>query len=199
MSGKDFLKSVIIASALCTLIAHSASAGPTSGIARPLRVAPASQFINTSRYTLAPFAFVRFCRDNRTDCEVSPGDAMINLDPSLRAELTRINAEVNGSIRPQYDNGTADTWSVSVSAGDCEDYALTKRRTLIAAGWPAPSLRIAVAKTGAGEGHAVLVVKTSQGDLVLDNRTNMIRPWNRTDLRWEKIQSGDNPRLWFDI
>jgi len=43
------------------------------------------------------------------------------------------------------------------------------------------------------------VVKTSKGDLVLDNRTSAIRPWKNTDLRWVKIQSPDNPRLWLAI
>lgn len=198
MSGKDFIKTLIIASALCTLMAHSASAGPVSGLARPLR-APQSQFIDASRYTVAPFAFVRFCRDNRRDCEASEGEPVASLDGARWGELARINATVNLEMRPQNDVGSSDTWSADVRAGDCEDYALTKRRRLIAAGWPSRSLRMAVARTGTGEGHAVLVVKTSQGDLVLDNRHNSIQSWNRTDLTWEKIQSGDNPRLWFDL
>ncbi|WP_105386079.1 transglutaminase-like cysteine peptidase [Neorhizobium alkalisoli] len=199
MSGRHFFKTLIIASVLCGSMAHTASAGPVSGLARPLRTVPQSQFITASRHTLAPFAFVRFCRDNREDCQASQGESIVDLSPLRRAELFRINAAVNRSMRPQYDNSSSDVWSVDVGSGDCEDYALTKRRKLIAAGWPARSLRMAVARTGAGEGHAVLVVKTSQGDLVLDNRTGMIRPWNRTDLTWEKIQSADNPRLWFDI
>ncbi|MNL69638.1 hypothetical protein D3C87_1945270 [compost metagenome] len=56
---------------------------------------------------------------------------------------------------------------------------------------------MAVARTRSGEGHAVLVVKTSKGDLVLDNRSSAIKPWRSTDLRWVKIQSGDNPKRWF--
>ena len=41
--------------------------------------------------------------------------------------------------------------------------------------WMVPrALRIAVARTPPpGEGHAVLVVKTNNGDMVLDNRTNL--------------------------
>ena len=45
----------------------------------------------------------------------------------------------------------------------------------------------------------MLVVKTSRGDLVLDKRTTAIRNWKNTDLRWVKIQSGDNPRIWYNI
>ncbi len=88
---------------------------------------------------------------------------------------------------------------MNVTAGDCEDFALTKRDHLIAMGWSPKALRIAVTKTPYGEGHAVLVVKTDQGDLVLDNRSNAIKGWKDTDLRWLMIQSGDNPRVWYEL
>lgn len=84
-------------------------------------------------------------------------------------------------------------------SGDCEDYAITKRHKLIAQGWPIRSLRLAVARTAWGEGHAVLVVKTSDGDLVLDNLTSAIKPFQKSGLRFLKIQSEDNPRMWFAL
>ncbi|MFB9950276.1 transglutaminase-like cysteine peptidase [Rhizobium puerariae] len=199
MVYRNLVKALLVASTVYASMSYQASAGPAAGLARPLRTAPPAAFITASRFTLAPFAFVRFCRDNLQDCAATKGETLVELDASRRAELARINASVNRAIRPVNDKGDADVWRVDVSAGDCEDYALTKRRHLIAAGWPAGSLRIAVAKTSAGEGHAVLVVKTSQGDLVLDNRSNSIRTWNRTDLIWLKIQSPDNPRIWLDI
>jgi len=162
-----------------------------------LRLAPPNQFITTTTFTLAPFAFVRFCKDNSSNCDVGRGDAEVTLTPTLRAELLRINSTVNRTIVPKNDDD--DVWAQDVTSGDCEDFALTKRHQLIKAGWPTRSLRIAVAKTRAGEGHAVLVVRTSEGDLVLDNRTSAVRAWNQTDLKWIKIQSGDNPRLWYAI
>src|SRR5262249_23309926 len=98
MSVKVVLKTLIIASALCSAIVPQAYAGPAAGLARPLRIAPPSQFIAASRYTLAPFAFVRFCRDNHQDCEAGQGEAMVSLSPSLRAELYGVNSVVNRSI-----------------------------------------------------------------------------------------------------
>ncbi|MNL79260.1 hypothetical protein D3C87_2058250 [compost metagenome] len=83
-----------------------------------------------------------------------------------------------------------------MTAGDCEDFALTKRDKLIALGWPARALRVAVAKTSWGEGHAVLVVKTDRGDLVLDNRTNVIKDWRSAGLHWTMIQSAESPKVW---
>jgi predicted transglutaminase-like cysteine proteinase len=199
MLANKILKSVCIA-AILSLAGEAAHAGSAPGLGRSLRVPPASQFISTSRYTLAPFAFVRFCRDNRADCQAETGETTVVLTPQKRSELHALNSSINRSIRPVNDDASeGDNWQADVSSGDCEDFALTKRRHLIAQGWPARSLRIAVARTQSGEGHAVLVVKTTEGDLVLDNRFSAIRTWNKTDLNWVKIQSGDNPRLWLEI
>ncbi len=41
--------------------------------------------------------------------------------------------------------------------GNCHDYAVTKRHELIRQGWPAASLRLAVAYTPSGIGHLVVV------------------------------------------
>lgn len=185
--------------ALATTAVSSVGAGPVAGMTRSLRMAPPASFIQTSRNTLAPFAFIRFCRDNQTECKSGDGPGLVEVGQAHRRELAQVNASVNRAIKPTYDADDDDRWAVDVTSGDCEDYALTKRRQLISLGWPSRSLRIAVAKTPQGEGHAVLVVKTSQGDLVLDNRTNSVRPFDQTDLRWEKIQSPDNPRLWLEI
>lgn len=199
MFMKSVLKALVVALALAAAPGQSAFAGSAAGMARGFSLAPTSQFITTSRNTLAPFAFIRFCRDNGDECQSGQGASIVPLDIERRRELSRINLAVNRTIRPVTDSQGADIWAVDVNSGDCEDFALTKRRHLIAAGWPSRSLRIAVAETSDGEGHAVLVVKTSQGDLVLDNRTSFIRPWNRTDLTWLKIQSEENPKLWYEI
>ncbi|WP_313606858.1 transglutaminase-like cysteine peptidase [Rhizobium sp.] len=196
MLVRTFVVALLVSSSLG---AGSAFASPAAGLARPLRVAPQSQFIKASKFALAPFAFVRFCKDNGGSCEAGSGDAEVSLTPALRAELLRINSTVNRTIIAQSDDDDNDVWAQDVIAGDCEDFALTKRHRLVKAGWPTRSLRIAVAKTRNGEGHAVLVVRTSEGDLVLDNRTSAVRTWNQTDLKWIKIQSGDDPRLWYDI
>lgn len=180
------------------------------GLPAQLRAAPASPmmsglgrtnlaYLEPSRPGMAPFAFVRFCVANAADCKASDGQETVVLTKSERVRLRQINATVNRSIRPQYDNISADVWEADVARGDCEDYVLTKRRALLAAGIPAGALRIAVARTLHGEGHAILLVRTDRGDLVLDNRFDAIKRWNATDLRILKVQSGRNPRLWFDL
>ncbi|SDO93300.1 Predicted transglutaminase-like cysteine proteinase [Aureimonas jatrophae] len=149
-----------------------------------------------TRETLPPFAFSRFCVTNPDDCRRYP-EAEVNWSGADRALVTRINTGINRSITPRNDIG--DDWEADVAAGDCEDFALTKRRALIASGIPASALRIAVARTAAGEGHAVLVIRTTSGDLVLDNRTNRITPWRQTDLTWLKVSSAEDPRIWLVV
>ncbi|MEV6576468.1 transglutaminase-like cysteine peptidase [Streptomyces sp. NPDC051577] len=148
-------------------------------------------------FTLAPLASVAFCMKNTDQCRDTGGD-VVELTDARQGELFGVNSKVNRSIRPKNDSPTADVWSVDVAAGDCEDYALTKRKRLLELGWPSRALRMAVATTPSGEGHAVLVVRTSQGDLVLDNRTSQVKDWAKTDLSWLKMQSS-NPEIWVSM
>ncbi|MCJ7997843.1 transglutaminase-like cysteine peptidase [Rhizobium cremeum] len=173
---------------------------PLGGLTKDLGRNRAIQLIAVSRPTLAPYAHVRFCVQNPDDCQAgNRGNDIVDLTPAKKLELQRINRVTNRSIRPQSDEAGNDEWKIGGAAGDCEDFALTKRRHLIDAGWPAQALRLVVARTFDGEGHAVLAVATSDGDLILDNRTNTIKEWRKTDLRLLKIQSGENPRQWYDI
>lgn len=113
--------------------------------------------------------------------------AAVELTGAKRAFLQRINFEINNEIT--HSNEGDDDRKVGARVGDCEDFALTKRQRLLGAGWPSGALRIATTRTESDSGHAVLVVTTSKGDLVLDKRTNIVKPWFATGLRWLKIQS----------
>lgn len=196
-------KKLILAAfaALTAFGSAPAFAAPLGDLTRSLGVTTSAAFVSTKSPTLAPFAQIRFCVQNPDDCQGGSASSIVSLDSAKSAELMRINRSVNAGIRPVNDKNGAlgDIWQANVTSGDCEDFALTKRRQLISLGWPVGALRIAVARTRQGEGHAVLVVKTSKGDLVLDNRTSKVRTWNRTNLTWIKIQSGENPRLWFSL
>jgi predicted transglutaminase-like cysteine proteinase len=198
----DMMKQAILAAALAASaligVQPAMAAGP-AGYARSLINTPSVSYIKEQRPTLAPFAQVRFCMQNPGECRTSEGASMVVMTAFSQHELTSTNLHVNRTIVGVNDQSGEDVWSVNVKSGDCEDFALTKRDHLIAMGWSPRALRIAVAETPSGEGHAVLVVKTDKGDLVLDNRTNRIRTWKETDLHWVKIQSGENPYLWYDI
>lgn len=188
--------SLLILIGVCTTTVQSFAAGPAS-LARPMNGA-ISRIVEGNR-SIAPFSHVVFCVKNPDQCMDTGGADTATLDQRSKAELKKVNAAINRAIRPVSDADGRDVWSVDVTEGDCEDYAMTKRKRLIEMGWPSKALRMAIARTAWGEGHAVLVVKTDNGDFVLDNRTNAIKTWRAAGLRWLKIQSGTNPKIWFDV
>jgi len=141
----------------------------------------------------APMGFLLMCLQHPDECK-GGGASTVTASEDVLATIKKVNASVNSWMRPKPD-GRADVWSVNVRAGDCEDYVLAKRKALIRAGIPASSLRIAAVKTRRGEGHAILVVNTSRGRIVLDNLTPVVRPLAQTGYRIVAIQSA-NPYRW---
>jgi predicted transglutaminase-like cysteine proteinase len=150
--------------------------------------------------TLAPFQHVRFCLRYPSDCASSPSPtARVELDRSTIDLLERVNRDVNEAIAPMvksYDSDLQVGWAIAPTAGDCNDYAVTKRHILLESGLPSAALRLSVIKTASGAGHLVLVVSATRGDLVMDNLTGEIRPWQTTEYHWIKIQSATDPRFW---
>lgn len=158
-------------------------------------------FIKARKRTIEPFAHVLFCTKRPSECRSAGGEDQVVLTQSASRELARVNAKINRQIRPKSDAGSlgGDEWSLMPNAGDCEDYAISKRHELIRKGWPARALRLAIAHTSWGEGHMVLIVRTNQGDLVLDSLNGRIRNWRDTGFKWEMIQAAGNPRIWHRI
>jgi predicted transglutaminase-like cysteine proteinase len=141
----------------------------------------------------APLGYQLMCLKTPRECE-GGGKSSVDASTELMATLERVNTLVNSSIAPRNDAG-ADVWNTSASSGDCEDYVLAKRRALIKAGLPASALRIAYVTTRGGVGHAILVVKTSMGDFVLDNLNRAIRPLAQSGYRMVSM-SGADPLRW---
>jgi predicted transglutaminase-like cysteine proteinase len=162
------------------------------------------QFIRFDAPTLAPMAFTQFCLNYPGDCapqRLSFGEDPIELNRMLWLELGTINRTVNSSIRPvRNEAGLAgEKWVLGPPGGDCNDYAVTKRHQLIARGWPARDVLLSEVVTVWGEHHLVTVVRSSAGDLVLDNLTDEIKPWSRTTYRWVRMQTPRNPNYWASV
>jgi predicted transglutaminase-like cysteine proteinase len=159
--------------------------------------------IEEASSTLAPFQHVRFCLRYPADCKSDPiENQRIDLNADNSELLNRVNLSVNATIIPTvkgYGTDLQDGWAVAPVAGDCNDYAVTKRHELLESGLPASALRLSVVKTKSGIGHLVLVVATAKGDMVLDNLTDAIRPWQNTDYHWLKIQSATDARFWYEV
>ncbi|WP_246660085.1 transglutaminase-like cysteine peptidase [Rhizobium sp. FKL33] len=184
-----------------TTAATTAQAFSLGSAARKAAPDAKTLFISERSRSLEPFAHVLFCTKQPSECRASGGRDTVTLTSAKFKELKRVNSRVNRQITPQNDYGAigGDEWSLAPVAGDCEDFAITKRHELIRLGWPARALRLAQARTSWGEGHLVLVVRTSEGDLVLDSLTSRIRNWRETGLNWIMIQAAGNPRVWHSV
>lgn len=144
----------------------------------------------------APMGFTAFCHDYPGSCAASPSaQRQVALDARRLSELREVNARVNDAIWPAKDRNE-DVWSIAPEAGDCDDYAVTKRDMLIRMGYAPSALLLTTARTERGEKHLVLVVSTDQGDLILDNRTDEVRDWRDVRYTWETRQSSINPKIW---
>jgi len=148
-----------------------------------------------------PSGFASFCERFADQCSATPGGAAkIALNGQNWILLNAVNLKVNGDIWPEDDlkhYGRTEYWTVPTDGyGDCDDYAVTKRKDLLQAGLPAQTLRLAVVYSSASGRHAVLTVATDKGDFVLDNLTDEIRSWNATDYTWLERQDSADPMRW---
>jgi len=70
---------------------------------------------------------------------------------------------------------------------------------LIQSGVPISDLLITVVLQDDGEGHAVLTVRTDQGDFILDSANRQVRRWDQTTYRYVKRQASDYTGHWVSI
>ncbi|HPD82990.1 MAG: transglutaminase-like cysteine peptidase [Alphaproteobacteria bacterium] len=106
----------------------------------------------------------------------------------LNKMATRVNDLMNAKryVSDSANYGQNDYWATPIEffkrGGDCEDYAIAKYTALRALGVPESRLRIAIVQDMEKNiPHAVLIVYTDQGAVVLDNQI-------------KKVVSADNVR-----
>jgi predicted transglutaminase-like cysteine proteinase len=161
-------------------------------------------FIQTSTTaTSIPVGHLKFCKSRPEECRANVNPvATVPLDDQRWQQLLNVNAYINQTVTPVTDQDlyqVSEFWTYPNGYGDCEDYALAKRRELINAGWPASTLLMTVVKQANGEGHAVLLVRTDRGDLVLDNQVGSVDLWSQTPYQFIKRQSQANAGQWVDM
>lgn len=151
-----------------------------------------------------PMGWVQFCGSYPADCRAPrSAQSVVKLDERSWRELVDVNLRFNKAIEPVTDEeqyGTAEKWTYATTGkGDCEDYVLEKRRDLINRGWPISALLIAVVLDKQQGGHAVLTVVTDRGEFILDNQTDQILPWSRSELTFIRRQSPQDQNVWQDL
>ncbi|MCV2873284.1 transglutaminase-like cysteine peptidase [Defluviimonas sp. WL0050] len=115
----------------------------------------------------------------------------------------KVNVSVNKKVRPISDRaqyGVDERWDLPTRrGGDCEDFALLKKKQLVEAGISPETLLIATVLDRNRGAHAVLVLRTSGGDYVLDNLGNRIKPWRDTGYSFIRMQDPNRPDRWVAV
>jgi predicted transglutaminase-like cysteine proteinase len=139
-----------------------------------------------------------YCNRSPLDCSINLAEpATIHLDRETKRLLRRVNRQVNHDIVAVTDKdhwGVVDRWELpSDGMGDCEDYQLLKRQKLVQAGLPHRALLMTVVTDETGSGHALLTVRTDQGDFLLDNLTDDMKRWDQTSYLFVSRENQNGP------
>lgn len=180
----------------CVMFTSPANASSPVDLSNPA-------FAPVSGPTSIPVGADDFCRRDRQAC--LPNAHVVDVETLTQAswdQLIAVNDDINASIVPETDEDlyhVAEYWTYPDGRGDCEDIALAKQRQLVRDGWDPSTLLMTVVRERDGNGHAVLMVRTDRGDVVLDNQNGKVLLWNDTDYQFIKRQSQANAGKWVAI
>jgi len=164
---------------------------------------PSHPFMTTGAATSQPIGHYEFCQRYSAQCTVrTRSSTPLRLTQKNWNMILDVNLSVNARIESATDMeiyGREEYWEYPLSAGDCEDYVLQKRRELHELGLPLSNLLITVVRKPDGEGHAVLTIRTDRGDLILDNLRGEVLNWSDTDYTYLKRQSENHSGRWVVI
>ncbi len=162
-----------------------------------------SKFMRVYNASPPPIGYLQFCRRHPTECRPEfTKQRRLELTADRWSELESVNRYVNKTVTPVSDQdlyGKPEFWTFPQYQGDCEDYVLLKRRMLVNKGWPLSALLITVVLDENSDGHAILTVRTANGDYILDNKRQEIVAWNESPYRFVKRQSHENQRKWMSL
>ncbi|WP_274423756.1 transglutaminase-like cysteine peptidase [Chelativorans sp. YIM 93263] len=164
----------------------------------------ASGLMATGGLTSQPIGHFQFCQASPDDCNVRPRDrGPLQASSAMWDKIHKINLAVNKAVKPMEDYavyGKEEVWAYPIDGvGDCEDYVLEKRRQLQAAGISFSNLLITVVRKPDGEGHAVLTVRTDNGDYILDNLNDEAKLWSHTGYMFLKRQASNHTGRWVSL
>ena len=135
---------------VATLLDCALSVAPATAAA-PSKL-PSSSSISFGDQAPVPIGYYDLCIKQPSVCRPRSGRlartpaGAIHATPELLDRLQNVSMRVNRAIRPIADASTPGLreWRVSTSAGNCKDYALSKRQQLLAEGFPSSATLIAI-------------------------------------------------------
>jgi predicted transglutaminase-like cysteine proteinase len=151
---------------------------------------------------LPPIGHSRFCLRYPDDCRVRGIDfrrRFIAFTARRHEELNQVNRRINREIiaASTPGNGAFEQWLISPSAGDCNDYAVTKRHELLRQGWPSRALLLSEVVVPTGEHHLILIVRMKDGDMVHNLHPQILSAIAASrQYRWVRMEMPQNPRFW---
>ena len=184
------------------ILAAFTVAGMSAGQATADNDVPGTMLIG--RRTSQPIGHYEFCQRMSSECRIwSDRRDPVQMSDAMWTLLGSVNTTVNRSIKALSDDkaySKEEFWTFpDGGTGDCEDYVLLKRKMLHAHGIPFSDLLITVVRQKNGEGQAVLTVRTGDGDLILDNLNDDVKPWTQTGYHFMKRQSVRYTGRWVSI
>lgn len=178
----------------CLFVFGSVFAGAEAG-------ATEKAFITSVAASPPPSGARQLCRNYSWAC-ASKSSVSLTSGQEMKI-IQRVNRQVNAStneITDQSQYKTQERWALPTTrGGDCEDFALLKKRDLIRAGIDPRKLLIATVLDTRRNAHAVLVYRSASGDMVLDNLTNRIKPWAATRYLFLRMQDPRQPKRWVGV
>lgn len=173
----------------------------SAGAAIPAPQAPMAMV--TGAVTSQPIGHYEFCQRLPAECNVKNRSApAARMDENAWNVVRDVNLAVNARYIARTDleaYGVEEYWTYPTVFADCEDYALQKRKELAQLGFALSDLLITVVRKPDGEGHAVLTLRTTTGDFILDNLDSDVLAWNETSYTFLKRQATFNTGRWVTI
>lgn len=161
--------------------------------------AHAGSLIHEVKEVPAPKGAVELCQRYQWACDRSRVAKIDDAQKILKL-ASKVNASVNRStpeISDQLQYGQPEVWALPTGrGGDCEDFALIKKRELIRLGVAPFRLLIATGLDRNRNSHAVLIVRTNRGDYVLDNLTNKMKRWDASGISFFRMQDPNTMTGW---
>lgn len=152
--------------------------------------------------TYPPIGYDQLCSKNKPDLRECDADRAIihalppyPLTEAVMEKIVEINLGWNRRIRSITDKdkyGVSELWNADTDEGDCEEYVLAKRESMLDLGFSASQLLLTIVLKG-DEGHLVLMVRTDSGDLILDNLTPLVKQRDDMSYRLLKHQDPNDP------
>jgi predicted transglutaminase-like cysteine proteinase len=135
-----------------------------------------------ARIEAAPNPYAEFCSRETAACALE-GAPVIDWTDEVHRRLEAVNQEVNREVSLISDwgnSGQEEHWSFPERGmGDCEDFALEKRRRLVAGGLPGAALTCAIVFHEVRFfPHAILLAETTTGTWALDNLYDEVLCWD---------------------